>query len=76
MYWSSGKYGESNVYICLCNGITENQIRNAVSDGAATLHDLRTTLGVATCCGCCADYAQQVIEETAPGGFEAALQLA
>ena len=62
------------MYICLCNGVTENQIRDAVSEGAVTLHDLRHTLGVASCCGRCAECAQQVIEETAVAGFAPALQ--
>jgi bacterioferritin-associated ferredoxin len=52
------------MYVCLCNGITENQIRDAVSDGVRSLRELRAGLGVATCCGQCADCAQQVIHET------------
>lgn len=61
------------MYICLCKGVTENQIRDAVCEGAANLHDLRHTLGVASGCGRCAEFAEQVIEETAPAGFEPAL---
>jgi bacterioferritin-associated ferredoxin len=52
------------MYVCLCNGITENQIRDAVTEGVRSLRDLRAGLGVATCCGQCADCAQQVIHET------------
>ena len=52
------------MYVCICNGITENQIRNAVSDGVRSLRELRSDLGVASCCGKCADCAQQVIQET------------
>lgn len=52
------------MYVCLCNGITETQIREAVSCGADTLLDLRLELGVAACCGRCADCAQQVLQET------------
>ncbi len=62
------------MYICVCNGVTENQIRDAVCEGAASLHDLRYTLGVASCCGRCAEFAEQVIEETAATGLEPALQ--
>jgi bacterioferritin-associated ferredoxin len=62
------------MYICLCNGVTENQIRDAVTGGAASLHDLRHTLGVASCCGRCAEFAEQVIEETSVAGFDPALQ--
>jgi len=52
------------MYVCICNGITERQIREAVSDGVRSLRELRVDLGVASCCGKCADCAQQVIHET------------
>jgi bacterioferritin-associated ferredoxin len=52
------------MYVCVCNAITERQVRAAVDAGAATLDDLRFELGVATCCGCCADTAVEYL----PGG--------
>jgi len=51
------------MYVCLCNGITENQIRDAVHSGVNSLPQLKTGLGVASSCGRCADCAQQVIQE-------------
>jgi bacterioferritin-associated ferredoxin len=51
------------MYVCICNGITESQIRDAISDGVRSLRELRADLGVASCCGKCADCAQQVIHE-------------
>ena len=56
------------MYVCLCNGITEGQIRDAVSEGARSLRELRQRLGVASCCGKCADCAQQVVRETLSAG--------
>ena len=56
------------MYVCLCNGITEGQIRDAVSEGAHSLRDLRQRLGVASCCDKCADCAQQVVRETLSTG--------
>ncbi|MBI3526491.1 MAG: bacterioferritin-associated ferredoxin [Betaproteobacteria bacterium] len=56
------------MYVCLCNGITEGQIREAVGDGARSLRELRQCLGVASCCGKCADCAQQVVRETLSTG--------
>ncbi len=52
------------MYVCLCNGITESQIRDAVGGGARSLSELHSCLGVASCCGRCADCAQQVLHET------------
>jgi len=52
------------MYICVCNAITERQVRECVAAGATTLADLQFDLGVATCCGCCAQTAQEYL----PGG--------
>jgi len=56
------------MYICVCNAITERQVRESVAAGAASLTDLQFDLGVATCCGCCAQTAQDYL----PGGRYAA----
>ena len=56
------------MYVCLCNGITEGQIRDAVGDGVRSLRELRQCLGVASCCGKCADSARQVVRDTLSGG--------
>jgi len=55
------------MYICVCNAITERQVRACVDAGATTLGDLQFELGVATCCGCCAQMAQEYL----PGGARA-----
>lgn len=52
------------MYICMCHGITDRQIRDAVCEGAASMHELRAELGVASSCGRCAQYAEQLLEET------------
>jgi bacterioferritin-associated ferredoxin len=52
------------MFICICNAITERQVKSAVADGALTLSDLQGQLGVATCCGCCAETASEYL----PGG--------
>jgi bacterioferritin-associated ferredoxin len=52
------------MYVCVCNAITERQVRAAVDGGATSLDDLRYELGVATCCGCCAATASEYL----PGG--------
>ncbi len=52
------------MYICICNAITERQVQSAVADGAMTLTDLQGQLGVASCCGSCAETAMEYL----PGG--------
>lgn len=51
------------MYVCLCKGITDHQIRAEVQQGADTLRDVSRRLGVATQCGKCAGCARQVIRE-------------
>lgn len=52
------------MYVCLCKGITDSQIRQAVDGGAESLREVRQELGVATGCGRCASLARDVIRET------------
>jgi len=52
------------MYICICNAVTERQVHAAVDSGAVTLSDLQFELGVASCCGRCAETAQEYL----PGG--------
>lgn len=52
------------MFICLCNGITDSQIRHAASDGITSLDALQEELGVAGQCGQCSDAAIAVLTET------------
>ena len=52
------------MYICLCKGVTERQIRREVCAGGCTLRELSTRLGVAINCGRCACEVQRVLQET------------
>ncbi len=49
------------MYVCICNAITDHKIREAVAAGASSLTDLKDQLGVASCCGCCADLASSFL---------------
>ncbi|MFN2328973.1 MAG: bacterioferritin-associated ferredoxin [Chromatocurvus sp.] len=52
------------MFICLCNGITDNQIRHAVRNGALSLDCLQEALGVAGQCGQCSEAAVAVLTES------------
>lgn len=49
------------MYICICNDVTDRQIREAVDQGARTMRDLNRELEVASQCGKCACAAKQVL---------------
>lgn len=52
------------MYVCLCQGVTDGQIREAIYEGCCSYRDVRESLGVATQCGKCACLAKQVVRET------------
>jgi bacterioferritin-associated ferredoxin len=53
------------MYVCICNAITDTEIRGAVDLGCRTIEDLKRDLGVATCCGKCEPEACRVLDEHA-----------
>jgi bacterioferritin-associated ferredoxin len=52
------------MYVCLCEGVTDTQIREAVYEGCCSYREVRGTLGIASQCGKCACLAKQVVRET------------
>jgi len=52
------------MYVCLCKGVTDKQIREAVSNGMTNYRELRMALGLSSQCGKCAVQAREVFRET------------
>ena len=51
------------MYVCLCKGITDTQIRAAIEDGASSLREVNSVLGVASQCGKCGLMAREIVRE-------------
>ncbi|HJT51373.1 MAG TPA: bacterioferritin-associated ferredoxin [Nitrosospira sp.] len=51
------------MYICVCKGVTDTAIREAVHRGADRMRDLKACLGVSEQCGRCACHAKEVLEK-------------
>jgi bacterioferritin-associated ferredoxin len=51
------------MYVCICKGVTESQIHQAIGRGVRRLEDLSRELGLATGCGQCACYAAEMLDE-------------
>jgi bacterioferritin-associated ferredoxin len=49
--------------VCVCNRVTEHEVREAAKGGACTPESAYETLGCEPLCGCCLDYAQELIDE-------------
>lgn len=52
------------MYVCLCKGITDRQIKAAIQDGANTVAKVRKSLGVASQCGKCAVATHEIIQQS------------
>jgi bacterioferritin-associated ferredoxin len=49
--------------VCVCNRLTEDEVRDAAAKGARTPERAYARLGCEVQCGCCLDYAQDIIDE-------------
>ncbi len=64
------------MYVCICNAVTERQIRNCARDGATTMQDLREQLCVGGNCGKCAQHAKTILREVHSTPAPAAVAIA
>lgn len=53
------------MYVCICHGITDRQVREAIDRGARKLRDLRQELGLCTDCGKCGPCARELLQASA-----------
>ena len=51
------------MYVCLCRGITDHDIKEAVAIGAECYREVREMLDLGTCCGRCAPEARMIISD-------------
>jgi bacterioferritin-associated ferredoxin len=52
-----------HMIVCICNRITEAEVRKAARAGAPTPETAYACVGCEVQCGCCLDYAREIIEE-------------
>ena len=52
------------MYVCICNAVTDKQIRKAVESGVQDLWGLQRELGVAVGCGACKEMASEILLES------------
>ena len=51
------------MYVCICNSVTDSDIRNAVDNGVRNMKQLRRTTGCGSSCGCCKGLAVEFIQQ-------------
>jgi bacterioferritin-associated ferredoxin len=62
--------------VCLCQGVTDGQFREAIYEGCCSYREVREATGVASQCGKCACLAKQVVRETLSNVQSAQVSLA
>lgn len=58
------------MYVCVCNAITEEQVRRAIAAGANNLDDLCEALGLGDQCGKCLECVHRYLCEAAPDAVD------
>ena len=51
------------MYVCICNGVTDQDIRQAAQAGCGSMAELTMRTGCGACCGSCVDMATAVLEQ-------------
>jgi bacterioferritin-associated ferredoxin len=54
---------ECAMYVCICNAVTDRQIREAAASGARTFSDVRRRTGCSDCCGSCESLAIEIFDK-------------
>ena len=51
------------MYVCVCNGVTDRDIRRAAEEGCRSMDELTAHTGCGSTCGCCRDYAMEALQQ-------------
>lgn len=51
------------MYVCVCNAVTERQVRECVARGADTLDQVAIETGLGIGCGRCKEFAMELLED-------------
>ena len=55
------------VYVCICNGVTDHQIREAAASGVRSMAELTMRTGCGATCGTCLETASAILEAARAG---------
>ena len=50
------------VYVCICNGVTDHQVREAAASGVRSVAELTMRTGCGATCGTCLETASAILE--------------
>lgn len=52
------------MYVCVCNKVTDKQLKKAVENGAHSIGALQQALSVGSNCGTCLETAQSILSDS------------
>lgn len=52
------------MYVCICNGITDHDIRQAAEAGCDSMAELTMRTGAGSSCGSCVEMASELLNQT------------
>ncbi|WP_133499382.1 bacterioferritin-associated ferredoxin [Cognatilysobacter terrigena] len=52
------------MYVCICNGVTDRDIRQAAESGCRSMSELTMRTGAGATCGSCIEMATSILDET------------
>lgn len=54
------------MYVCICNGVTEHDIREAAEAGCGSVPELTMRTGAGANCGSCLELAAEILDAHGP----------
>lgn len=57
------------MYVCICHGISDRDIREAADEGCREVHELSMRTGLGSGCGSCLELASEVLHEARTQAF-------
>lgn len=63
------------MYVCMCEAVTDHQIREAIEDGASSVSEVMARTRAGTRCGACRSEIADLVASTAPRSCRRRLQI-
>lgn len=63
------------MYVCVCNAVTDSDIRKAVDSGVRNMKQLGQVTNCGTTCGCCREVAVKILQQTLTDNRESRISL-
>lgn len=54
------------MFVCICNSVSDKDLRASFDEGARSVSALQMKTGCGTCCGCCLEMVNDLVNEWGP----------